>query len=65
VRVEKEEDVPAAEAVEARVRQHGAMRLLVAPGLYDGLRGRLEAMGFRGEYDPLMRAVVCVREKPR
>lgn len=49
--------------VEDLVRREGLCRLLVDPAVNDGLAGELACRGFTGgEYDPLLRRVVWMRE---
>jgi hypothetical protein len=68
VRVQKMEDIPA--NLDERLRQHGTVRILIAPTVYEASAPRLQALGFSSEqpggfdpvYDPLLSAVVCIRE---
>ena len=54
-----------------RIRQHGTVRLLVTPVVYEAARQALTERGFSHRhpggfdpvYDPLLAAVVCVREE--
>ena len=49
--------------VRERLRREGFCRLLVEPAANDGFAGELRRAGFGGgEYDPLLRRVVWVRE---
>jgi hypothetical protein len=71
VRIEREQDIPSADGIERRLRVHGIIRLLVAPQAYDAWESVFSDRGFSANqpggfepvYDPLLNAVVCLREK--
>jgi hypothetical protein len=71
VRIEKEQDIPTAEDLDRRLRLHGTIRLLVAPQAYEAGKATLAVRGFSAQhpggydpvYDPLLAAVLCLREQ--
>jgi hypothetical protein len=70
VRIEREQDIPSADAIDRQLRVHGIIRLLVAPQVYEAGKQAFTDRGFSEQrpggydpvYDPLLAAVVCLRE---
>jgi hypothetical protein len=67
-RVEKAADIP--KDLDERLKRYSTVRLLVAPQVYEASAETLEELGFTSKrpgghdpvYDPLLSAVVCIRE---